>query len=612
MLKQDQETMSDFLPIENYGVIGNLRTLALVSTTGAIDFFCFPRFDSQTVFAALLDPQKGGHFCIQANLKDSGTKQLYLPDTNILLTRFLSEEGIAEITDFMPVLENDGVGRIVRRVAVIHGDVEFNLQCRPRFDYGRASHTARRDENAVLFLHENGQPPFVLQSTLKLQIDGDDVAQTFRLKAGEVAWFVFSEDAEGARKALSPDELEQEFRKTSDYWRNWIGQSNYKGRWREMVNRSGLLLKLLTDRDYGSIVAAPTFGLPESIGGSRNWDYRYTWLRDSSFTLYAMMRLGFQEEAAQFQSWIHDRLNYDSPQGPLQVLYRIDGTHETPETTLDNLRGYKDSRPVRIGNAAWQQLQLDIYGEFLDSVYLAAKYGDGLSIEDWENVKRMLRWLSDNWNQPDDGIWEVRGGRRHFLHSRLMCWVAFDRAVRLGAKRSLTGPFGWMEETRDEIANDIHTNFWDEELQSFVQYKGAKVVDAAILLMPMMRFISPTDPKWLSTLKRIDQELTVDTFVYRYKYVEGFDGLKGDEGSFTACCFWFIEALARSHETARARLLFEKMLGYANHLGLYSEELGPNGQHLGNFPQALTHLALISAATYLDRDLSGTGPKEWK
>jgi GH15 family glucan-1,4-alpha-glucosidase len=452
----------------------------------------------------------------------------------------------------------------------------------------------------------------VLQSTLELKMEGDDVAQNFHLKAGEDAWFVFSEDADGARNELWREQLEDEFQKTSDYWRDWITQSNYKGRWREMVNRSALLLKLLTDRDYGSIVAAPTFGLPESIGGSRNWDYRYTWLRDSSFTLYAMMRLGFLEEAAQFQRWIHDRLNYDSPQGPLQVLYRIDGTHETPEKTLDNLRGYKDSRPVRIGNAAWKQLQLDIYGEFLDSVYLAAKYGDGLSIEDWENVKRMLRWLADNWNQPDDGIWEVRGGRKEFLHSRLMCWVAFDRAVRLGAKRSLTGPFGWMEQTRDEIANDIHTNFWDEELQSFVQYKGAKVVDAAILLMPMMRFISPTDPKWLSTLKRIEDELTVDTFVSRYKYVEGFDGLKGDEGSFTACCFWFIEALARSHETAKARLLFEKMLGYANHLGLYSEELGPSGQHLGNFPQALTHLALISAATYLDRDLSGTGPKEWK
>jgi GH15 family glucan-1,4-alpha-glucosidase len=468
------------------------------------------------------------------------------------------------------------------------------------------------DGNAVVFRPEDGHPPFALQSTLKLEIDGDGVAQAFRLKAGEIAWFVFSEDAPEAREELSSEQLEADFEKTSEFWRNWIAQSNYKGRWREMVNRSALLLKLLTDREHGSIVAAPTFGLPEAIGGARNWDYRYTWLRDSSFTLYAMMRLGFFEEAAQFQRWIHDRLNYDSPQGPLQVLYRTDGTQETPETTLDNLRGYMDSKPVRVGNAAWQQLQLDIYGEFLDSVYLAAKYGDGLSIDDWENIKRILRWLADNWNQPDDGIWEVRGGRKHFLHSRLMCWVAFDRAIRLGAKRSLTGPFDWMEKTRDAIADDIHTNFWDEEIQSFVQYKGAKVVDAAILLMPLMRFISPTDPRWLSTLATIERELTVDTFVYRYKYVEGFDGLKGDEGSFTACCFWFIEALARSHETTKARLLFEKMLGYANHLGLYSEELGASGQHLGNFPQALTHLALISAATYLDRELSGGEPKEWR
>lgn len=378
-----------------------------------------------------------------------------------------------------------------------------------------------------------------------------------------------------------------------------------------MVNRSALLLKLLTDREYGSIVAAPTFGLPEKFGGARNWDYRYTWLRDSSFSLYAMMRLGFFDEAAQFQRWIHDRLNYDSPQGPLQVLYATDGTQETPEIVLEHLRGYMDSKPVRIGNAAYQQLQLDIYGELFDSIYLAAKYGDGISVDDWESMKRILRWLADNWNQEDDGIWEVRGGRKNFLHSRMMCWVAFDRAIRLGGKRSLSGPFGWMEETRDAIADDIYTNFWDEELQSFVQYKGSKALDAAILLMPLVRFISPSDPKWLSTLAAIERDLTVDTFVYRYRYVDGFDGLSGDEGAFTACCFWFIEALARSHQTAKARLLFEKMMGYANHLGLYAEELGGSGQHLGNFPQALTHLALISAATYLDRALSGGDKQAW-
>ena len=601
----------DFLPIENYAVIGDLRTLALVSTTGSIDFFCFPRFDSPTLFAALLDPQKGGFFCIQADLEHSGTKQLYLPDTNILLTRFLSDDGLAETTDFMPILDKGKVGRIVRRVSVIQGEINFKLECHPRFDYARASHRTELDGPFVVFSPENGQAAFVLQSTIPLEVAGDGVVQRFHLKAGEVAWFVFTEDCEDARKPLVVEDLEDLFHETSQYWRDWIAKSNYTGRWREVVNRSALVLKLLTDREYGSIVAAPTFGLPEKIGGERNWDYRFTWLRDSSFSMYAMMRLGFFEEAAQFQQWIHDRLNYDAPQGPLQVLYRTDGTQDAPEVVLDHLRGYMDSKPVRIGNAAWNQLQLDIYGELMDSVYIAAKYGDGLSIEDWENTKRTLRWLADNWNREDEGIWEVRGGRKHFLHSRLMCWVAFDRVIRLGAKRSLSGPFGWMEEARDAIADDIHKNFWDEELQSFVQYKGAKAVDAAILLMPLLRFISPTDPKWLSTLAVIERELTVDTFVYRYRYVDGFDGLTGDEGSFTACCFWFIEALARSHQTSKARLLLEKMLGYANHVGLYAEELSTSGHHLGNFPQALTHLALISAATYLDRKLSGTEHVAW-
>lgn len=600
----------DFLPIENYGVIGDLRTLALVSTTGAIDFFCYPRFDSPSVFAAILDTQKAGFFCIQADFQHSGTKQLYLPDTNILLTRFLSDDGIAETTDFMPIFAEEKPSRILRRVTVIQGEINFKLQCQPRFDYARASHTTERDGESVVF-RSDSQLSFVLRSTIPLEISEGGVGQTFRLKAGEVAWFVFTEDSPESRKVLVVEDLVDEFEKTAQFWRDWVEKSNYTGRWREMVNRSALLLKLLTDREYGSIVAAPTFGLPEKIGGARNWDYRYTWLRDSSFSLYAMMRLGFFDEAAQFQRWIHDRLNYDSPQGPLQVLYATDGGQETPEIVLEHLRGYMDSKPVRIGNAAYQQLQLDIYGELFDSIYLAAKYGDGISIDDWENMKRILRWLADNWHREDDGIWEVRGGRKNFLHSRMMCWVAFDRAIRLGAKRSLSGPFGWMEETRDAIANDIYTNFWDEELQSFVQYKGSKALDAAILLMPLVRFISPSDPKWLSTLAAIERDLTVDTFVYRYRYVDGFDGLSGDEGAFTACCFWFIEALARSHQTAKARLLFEKMMGYANHLGLYAEELGGSGQHLGNFPQALTHLALISAATYLDRALSGAEKQAW-
>jgi GH15 family glucan-1,4-alpha-glucosidase len=609
------DAATEFQPIENYGVIGDMSSIALGSNTGSIDFFCYPRFDSPSVFAALLDSGRGGFFCIQADLKNSHTKQLYLPDTNVLLTRFLSDDGIAEIADFMPVLERNSEqaqsSRIVRRLNVIQGEITFDLKCRPRFDYARMEHTVEQREDCVVFHPSGDQPALALQATVPLSLAGTDVEQSFTLKAGETATFIFGEDCDEARAPLDTALVETWFTETLHYWRSWIAGSNYKGRWREMVNRSALLLKLLTDREYGSIIAAPTFSLPEKIGGSRNWDYRYTWLRDSSFTLYAMMRLGFVEEAAQFQRWIHDRLNYDAPQGPLQVLYRIDGTQETPEMELDNLRGYMDSKPVRIGNAAYQQQQLDIYGELTDAIYLANKYGDASSHDDWENEKRLLRWLAENWNREDEGIWEVRGGRRHFLHSRLMCWVAFDRAVRLGRKRSFAGPFGWMEEARDAISDDIHNNFWDEELKAFVQYKGAKTLDASVLLMPMMRFISPSDPRWLSTLEAVERELTVDTLVYRYRNHGQIDGIPDGEGTFTACSFWFIEALARSHQTAKARLLFEKMLGYANHLGLYSEEIGLNGMHLGNFPQALTHLALISAATYLDRALSGDSMGPW-
>jgi GH15 family glucan-1,4-alpha-glucosidase len=603
----------DFQPIENYGVVGNMRSIALVGMNGSIDFLCFPHFNSPTVFAALLDPDKGGFFCIQPELDNEHTKQLYLPETNILLTRFLSEDGIAEVTDFMPILSDTVSNQLIRMVKVIQGEVNFRVQCHPRFDYARMRHTIERRDNAVIFRPAGDVlPRMVLRSTIPLEVEGDGVNQGFHLKAGDTAVFVFGEDSEDAQGPVTEELIHERFEYTSNYWRKWIAKSTYTGRWREMVNRSALLLKLLTDQKYGSILAAPTFGLPEKIGGVRNWDYRFTWLRDASFTLYAMMRLGFVEEAGQFGRFLRRLLNYDSEHGPLQVLYTLDGQQQTPEIELTHLRGYMDSRPVRIGNGAWDQLQLDIYGEMLDSIYLTNKYGDALSHDAWVEIKRVLEWLSHNWNREDEGIWEVRGGRKHFLHSRLMCWVAFDRALRLGEKRSLPGPYGWMQDARDAIVEDIFTNFWSDKLQAFVQYKGSETLDAAVLLMPLVRFIGPTDPKWLSTLAAIERDLTVDTLVYRYRVEEGVDGLEGDEGSFTACSFWFIEALARSHQIEKARLLFEKMLGYANHLGLFAEELGPSGQHLGNFPQALTHLALISAATYLDRELSGHQPSVWR
>jgi GH15 family glucan-1,4-alpha-glucosidase len=602
----DEKGPMRFEPIENYGVIGNMRTVALVSTHGSIDFFCYPKFDSPTVFASLLDPDNGGCFSIRPALKNSRTKQLYLPNTNILITRFLSDDGIAEMTDFMPIISQTFRSHVVRKVSVIKGEIEFTLNCQPRFDYGRAKHTVKRLGNVVIFKpHHTTQEELLLNSDIKLHVQDGGVNQKFTLKEGQTAVFAFGESTERARQPIDCARIEERFQEAARYWREWSGRSNYTGRWREMVSRSALLLKLLTDRETGSLIAAPTFGLPEQIGGPRNWDYRYTWLRDSAFTLYALMRLGYMDEAGQFQQWINARLQFGSKGGPLQTLYKTDGGTEIPETVLKNLSGYRNSKPVRIGNAAYKQLQLDVYGELMDAIYLASKYGDGLGIDEWNNTKRMLRWLSRNWNQPDEGIWEVRGGRRNFLHSRIMCWVAFDRAIRLGEKRSHAGPFAWMQKTRDDIYEDIVKHFWNEERQAFVQYKGSDRVDAAVLLMPLVRFISPMDPKWLSTLAAIEKELAVDTLVYRYRDQSRVDGLPGSEGTFTACSFWFIEALARSGQLEKAQILFEKMIGYANHVGLYAEQLGESGEHLGNFPQALTHLALISAATYLDRALSG-------
>jgi len=409
------------------------------------------------------------------------------------------------------------------------------------------------------------------------------------------------------------DFVEQRFHETARFWKGWIARSKYKGRWREMVNRSALMLKLLISREHGSLIAAPTFSLPEEIGGVRNWDYRFTWLRDAAFTLYALIRLGFVEETEAFVEWLKGRLGDDAERGPLQVMYGIDGRQKLDELTLDHLHGYENSQPVRIGNAAYQQLQLDIYGETMDSIYLSNKYGDPMTHAGWQEVQRMLEWLGKNWQRPDEGIWEVRGGPREFLHSRLMCWVAFDRALRLAQKRSLSAPFDTWLRTRDAIREDIFTNFWDEDLQSFVQSKGTKNLDASVLLMPLMRFISPVDPMWRSTMKAIESRLVEDTLVHRYEPESTHvDGLPGGEGSFTACSFWYIECLARAGELEKAQLLFEKLLGYANHLGLYSEQIGPSGQHLGNFPQAFTHLALISAATYLDRVLSGKDDSVWR
>ena len=603
-----------FEPIENYGVIGNMQSIALVGMNGSIDFLCYPNFDSPTIFAALLDDGKGGHFEICPQLTNPRVRQMYLPDTNILITRFLADEGVAELTDYMPIDSDGGEpNEIVRKVAVIRGDVRFQMCCEPRFSYATCGHRLELSEGyATFYPFSKDCPPMSLHSTVGLEQGTDHVTADFRLQAGQTAMFLFRR-VRGEGQQPEMELLEQRFRNTAKFWKAWISKSKYKGRWREVVQRSALVLKLLISREHGSLIAAPTFSLPESIGGVRNWDYRFTWLRDATFTLYALIRLGFVDETEAFIDWLQGRLGDDAQRGPLQVMYGVDGRQDLEEISLDHFCGYENSQPVRIGNAAYQQLQLDIYGEMMDSIYLANKYGKPISHAGWQEVQRLLDWLRNNWRRPDEGIWEVRGGPREFLHSRVMCWVAFDRALRLADKRSLSGPLDVWQQTRDEIRNDIFTNFWNDELKAFVQAKGTKDLDAAALLMPLMRFISPVDPMWLSTMKAIEEHLVEDTLVRRYEVERTqVDGLPGSEGSFTACSFWYVECLARAGELEKAQLLFEKLLGYANHLGLYSEELGADGRHLGNFPQAFTHLALISAASYLDRALSGTNDTTWR
>jgi GH15 family glucan-1,4-alpha-glucosidase len=601
--------------IEDHGIIGNMRSAALIALDGTIDFFCFPSFDSPTVFASLLDPEKGGSFCIKPQMADMRYKQMYLPDTNILLTRYLAEEGVAEITDFMPIVDGPNPSayahQIIRTIRVIKGTVRFKMRCAPRLDYARGSHRAVLEEKAICFHSEVEQcSSMALHATVPLVIEGRDGVADFTLKRGEKASFCFGslrQEEKEPHELLDPEQMEIHFQETARFWRDWMQKSAYRGRWREMVNRSALALKLLFSNEHGSMVAAATFGLPEKIGGTRNWDYRYTWVRDASFSLYALVRLGYKEEVRQYTHWIRERvmdgLGTSSEDGPLRIMYRADGTDHLEEEELDHLAGYKNSKPVRIGNGAMRQLQLDIYGELMDALYLSNKYSEQISKDGWQRLIEIMDWLRLNWKRPDEGIWEVRGGRKHLLHSRLMCWVAFDRVIRLAEKRSLDAPIGLWYETRGKINEDILANFWSEKLNSFVQAQGEEGIDASMLLMPMLRYIGPTDPYWLGTLQRIEDHLTEDSLVFRY--ASGTDGIEGDEGSFSACSFWFIECLARAGKLDKARLLFDKMLGYANHVGLYAEQLGSNGEQLGNFPQALTHLALISAATYLDRMLDG-------
>ena len=614
-----------FPAIADHGLIGDMRSAALVSSDGTIDWFCPGRFDRASVFASILDPEVGGCWELSPADDTTTTQQFYLPDTNVLVTRFHTDDGVTEVHDFMPVRrphDPDHRQRLVRLVRCVRGEVSIRTRMQLRPGYGAGGVETERVDGGLLLTGDGVRLGLV--STHDLTAGGSDddsgdgggghgssvVEAAADLASGESALFVLQvlgddEQPEHADVESTDDLLDT----TTAFWRDWLSQSTYTGRWREMVDRAALTLKLLTHEPTGAIIAAPTTSLPEDIGGERNWDYRFVWIRDAAFSLYGLMRLGFTDEAGAFVRWLTARLaeRQDTPDsggkdlGPLRVLYDIDGRVPDAERELDELRGYRDSRPVRVGNAAVEQLQIDIYGELIDSVYLFNKYGTGLDHATWSDLTTVLDWLLENWDQPDAGMWEIRDDPQLHTSSRLMTWVAIERMMRVARQRGLPGDLQRWGAVRDEVYHRIQTESWDEDLGAYVQHEGSTAVDAGVLLMPLLKFLAPDDPRFVSTVEVIEERLVSDSLVFRYDLEEATDGLEGSEGTFSMCSFWYVEALTRLGRLDDARLALEKMFTYANHLGLYAEQIGLTGRQQGNFPQAFTHLSLISAALNLDR-----------
>jgi GH15 family glucan-1,4-alpha-glucosidase len=606
--------MQDYAPIAEHGLIGDLQTAALVTTDGSIDWYCCPRFDSPSVFASLLDSSRGGHFQVRPTEGDYVSRQLYLPDTAVLVTRFMTEDGVGELLDFMPpagsrVSDNH---RIVRLMRCVRGRVAYSVDIEPRFDYGRQSHETHVTEHGAVFttpeltltLHSVRDPTDERLGHVSTT-DSGGVHVTFELLQGQQRGVVLESAAGGPPREIPNVEVDGLLEHTSSFWRRWLTSSTYDGRWRETLQRSAIVLKLMTYAPTGALVAAPTAGLPEQVGGERNWDYRYTWVRDGSFSVHALLAMGFTEEAAAFGRWLRDRIEEHTggEGGPLKIMYRVDGSSDLSEESLNHWEGYRGSRPVRIGNGASDQRQMDIYGEALESIYLADSHGLALGHRGWLALQSLIDWLSDNWDQPCEGIWETRGGQKDFTYGRVMSWAALDRSIRLATSYGRPADVATWTRARDDIYRQGWDRGFNTERQAFVQHYDDKVLDASLLRMAAVGFIRPDDPQWLSTLRAMDDELVTDSLVYRYDPAASPDGLAGDEGTFSLCTFAFVEALARAGRLDEAVFMFEKMLTYANHVGLYAEEIGLTGEQLGNFPQAFTHLALIDAAITLDSAL---------
>jgi GH15 family glucan-1,4-alpha-glucosidase len=536
-----------YQPIENYGIIGNMRTVALVGMNGSIDWYCYPYFDSPSIFGALLDDKNGGCFRISADSDGVRHKQFYWPSTNVLVTRFLLTDGIAELEDFMLAgLPSDSLEyrHVYRRIRCVRGSVRISVTCRPAFDYGRQTHDTLIEANGATF--KTGNSTLALSTAVPLRNDGrGGVSAEFMLSEGKSQVFILRDDCNdgGVPRPPSEQETEELLRGTVKFWQQWLSSCTYHGRWRDQVHRSALALKLLTFEPTGAIIAAPTTSLPEVIGGTRNWDYRYTWIRDAAFTVYAFLRIGFREEAAAFMGWIGDYASkHARPKAPGAAVFTIAGDDQLPEQTLDHWEGYRRSSPVRIGNAAVSQFQGDIYGELMDAFYLSNKYVSPTSYDVWLKIRSRLEWICENWQLPDAGIWEMRNRQEHFVYSKVMNWVALDRGLRLADKRALPADRAkWIGE-RDKIYEEVMTKGWNEKRRAFTQYYGSEDLDASLLIMPLVFFMAPTDPRMLSTISAIlknprDGGLVSDSMVYRYPPKPRIDGLPGEEGTSTCAPF---------------------------------------------------------------------------
>ena len=586
--------------LEDYGIIGNLETCALVAKDGSLDWCCFPHIESPSVFAAILDIDNGGHFWIKPK-GEFESQQLYVEGTNIIETKLNTPSGVLHITDFMPVELAGGNTvkkhqAILRKITCSDGRVELELSFKPRFDYARAVPSLNLVEGGIIASWQDKR--LFLQSPFSLNISNDEVLGKFNISQGETHWFVLRY---GSSEPISSKECERLLEKTKQFWLNWVHRCEsskcvFGGPWHERIVRSGLVLKLLTHPASGAIIAAPTTSLPEEIGGVRNWDYRFAWIRDASFTVQALFNLGHVQEAMDYFRWLRN-ICKSTAASEINIMYGPHGELDLEEQELKHLSGYRNSRPVRIGNAAAKQRQFDIYGELINVFYETSRYGEDISLADWQFVKNISDYVSGIWNTEDSGIWEVRGRPKHFTYSKLMCWVALDRSIKIAEKKGFNGSVERWKNVRNQMQQAILERGFSRKLNSFVQAFNSEVLDATSLLIPIMGFLPFNDSRVIGTIKATTERLMTNGLVHRY---EGDDGLPGKEGTFVLCTFWLVEALALSGQVEKAEEIFTGLLKYISPLGLFAEEINPvSGEQLGNYPQAFSHIGLINSALYL-------------